>query len=138
MFLVKFYRKDGKPDEEYFYHSAEEALQHLSLFVGDDSNLYNSIVASDEGKNTVLQILLFDEEGKGTSYKEGDVVRFNSEFCSEGERRLLFAITNLNDRMMRANITCLNSGMAIGHTETVDLQMIRQTGTTMADIIDAK
>ena len=125
MFLTKFIRKDGKHDEEYFYHSASDAIGHLSLFIDDESNLYKRIVASDEGKNTVLQILVFDEQGKATSFKNGDVVRLHPDFCSEGERRYLYAITNINDRMMRCTISCLNSGMVIPPSQVVSLNMIK-------------
>lgn len=137
MFLTKFVRKDEKPDEDYWYQTAEEALHHLSLFVDDDSDLYKRIVASDEGKNTVLQILTFDAHGKATSFKVEDVVRFKPEFCSEGERKYIFAITNLNDRNMRATIVCLNSGMAIPGSETVELNAIAPVGTTLTEIIAA-
>ena len=43
MFIVRFVRKDGKPDEEYYYHTLQkaEALKHL--FDDDDSDLYERI-----------------------------------------------------------------------------------------------
>lgn len=135
MFLTKFVRKDGKPDEEYYYHSASEATDHLSLFLDDDSNLYGSIVASDEKENKVLQILLFDTQGKATSFKDGDVVRFCPEYCSEGERKYIFAITNMNDRTMRCTISCLNSSLVLGSSETVGFEMIQQVGTTIEEIL---
>ena len=29
MFIVRFVRKDGKPDEEYYYHTQEELVKAL-------------------------------------------------------------------------------------------------------------
>ena len=38
MFIVRFVRKDGKPDEEYYYHTLQEAEAHKKLFDDDDSD----------------------------------------------------------------------------------------------------
>lgn len=43
MFVVRFVRADGKPDEEYWYHHLEDAEYHFRLFEGDDSALYAKI-----------------------------------------------------------------------------------------------
>lgn len=43
MFIVKFVRKDGKPDEEYYYYTLQEAVTHKKLFDDDDSDLYERI-----------------------------------------------------------------------------------------------
>lgn len=43
LWIVRFVRKDGKPDEEYFYHSQSEAEYHRDLFQNDDSGLYERI-----------------------------------------------------------------------------------------------
>lgn len=43
MWIVRFVRKDGKPDEEYFYHSHADAEHHRDLFQNDDSGLYEKI-----------------------------------------------------------------------------------------------
>ena len=137
MFLTKFVRKDGKPDEDYFYNTAEEALHHASLFVEDESNLYKKIVASDERKNTVLQLLVFGEDGKAVSFKEGDVVRLKPEFSSEGERRYIFTVRNINDRTMRLIISCLNSGLSLGSSEAVGVEMVSKVGTTMQEILES-
>lgn len=137
MFLTKFVRKDNQPDEDYWYNTAAEAVDHLCHFADDDSNLYQKIVASDEGKNVVLQILVFDENGKATSYKEGDVVRLHPSFCTEGERKYIYAITNINDRTMRCIISCLNSGLSLPGSEMVGFEMITPVGTTLQDIVGA-
>ena len=41
--IVRFVRKDGKPDEEYYYHTQAEAEYHRNLFQDDDSGLYERI-----------------------------------------------------------------------------------------------
>ena len=43
MCMVVFVRKDGKPNEEYFYHLTEDAVRHFLLFEKDNSNLYSEI-----------------------------------------------------------------------------------------------
>ena len=43
LWIVRFVRKDGKPDEEYFYHSQSEAEYHRDLFQNNDSGLYERI-----------------------------------------------------------------------------------------------
>lgn len=43
MYLVRFIRMDGGPDEEYYYRTAELARHHFSLFREDDSGLYTRI-----------------------------------------------------------------------------------------------
>ena len=42
-FFVRFIRRDGKPDEEYFYRAAEDAKRHFDMFADDDSGLYERI-----------------------------------------------------------------------------------------------
>ena len=43
MFIVSFIRKDGQPNEEYYYRSAKDAIGHFLLFENDDSNLYDQV-----------------------------------------------------------------------------------------------
>ncbi|WP_343252899.1 hypothetical protein [Ligaoa zhengdingensis] len=43
LWIVRFIRKDGKPDEEYYYRSLAEAEYHKNLFLDDDSGLYERI-----------------------------------------------------------------------------------------------
>ena len=40
-------RKDGKPVEEFFYHTFEAAISHFLLFKDDDSDLYIRIEIID-------------------------------------------------------------------------------------------
>ncbi len=52
-YITRFIRRDGKPCEEYYYHTLEEAEYHKALFKDDDSNLYKRIeVEHYEGSNT--------------------------------------------------------------------------------------
>ena len=43
IFIVRFVRRDRKPNENYCYNTLEEATQHFNLFKDDDSNLYKEI-----------------------------------------------------------------------------------------------
>ena len=43
MYLVRFIRKDKLPVEEYLYNNSHDALYHFTLFVDDDSCLYEKI-----------------------------------------------------------------------------------------------
>lgn len=42
-YIVRFVRKDNKPDEEYYYPTLQDAQYHFGLFLDDDSNLYERI-----------------------------------------------------------------------------------------------
>lgn len=44
MFIVRFLRLDGKPDEEYCYAKFEDARYHFQLFFNDDSYLYSKVL----------------------------------------------------------------------------------------------
>ena len=44
MIAVRFVRRDGKPDEEYWYRSFVDAETHFRLFLDDDSGLYDEIL----------------------------------------------------------------------------------------------
>ena len=46
-YIVRFIRKDGKPVEEFFYHTFEAAISHFLLFEDDDSDLYIRIEIID-------------------------------------------------------------------------------------------
>lgn len=43
LFVVRFIRADGGPDEEYYYHFEKDAIGHFRMFLDDDSDLYNRI-----------------------------------------------------------------------------------------------
>lgn len=46
-YIVCFIRADGKPNEEYYYATLEEAQAHYNLFFDDDSELYKAIQITD-------------------------------------------------------------------------------------------
>ena len=62
LFIVRFIRRDGKPDEEYYYHTREDAERHFLLFRDDDSGLYREIVMTHLSGDAeeVLNRLRFD------------------------------------------------------------------------------
>ena len=46
--IIRFGRKDGKLDEEYYYRTKAEAEYHRDLFQDDDSGLYERIEVINE------------------------------------------------------------------------------------------
>ena len=42
MTVVRFVRKDGEPDEEYYYLDVAEARFHYSLYADDENSPYKS------------------------------------------------------------------------------------------------
>ena len=46
-YIVRFIRADDMPDEEYYYLTFDEAKKHYSLFLDDDSGLYQKIQIID-------------------------------------------------------------------------------------------
>lgn len=48
MYVVRFVRSDGRPNEEYWYRCLEDAEYHVSLFKDDESGLYLRIEISKE------------------------------------------------------------------------------------------
>lgn len=43
MYIVKFVRKDELPEEDYYYLSAQDAIDHFLHFEEDDLDLYDEI-----------------------------------------------------------------------------------------------
>ena len=43
MYVVRFVRTDGRPDEEYYYHILNDAVFHFNLFENDDSGIFSMI-----------------------------------------------------------------------------------------------
>lgn len=54
-YILRFIRADCGPDEEYYYHREQAAVDHFSLFLDDDSGLYKRIEI--EHNNQILKIL---------------------------------------------------------------------------------
>ena len=63
MYIVRFIRRDGRPDEDYYYQTLSAAQYHLHLFANDESNLYSSIVLFEaitlNQETRVIDSLLF-------------------------------------------------------------------------------
>lgn len=57
LFIVSFIRQDLLPNEDYYYYSKEQALEHFNLFKEDDSNLYKRIELKQN--ETVVDTILF-------------------------------------------------------------------------------
>ena len=60
MYITKFIRSDGKPDEDYYYYEEKDAINHLNLFFDDDSGLYKKIQVIDDVNDEVIMTLPFD------------------------------------------------------------------------------
>ena len=72
--------------------------------------------------------------------KEGMVVRYNPEWCTEGERKLLHVVTEnlvspITGEMTRWRIRALNSVMAIPPVEDVEECMIEPTDFNVEDFM---
>mgnify|MGYP001154880524 CR=1 FL=1 len=55
--IVRFIRRDGKPNEEYYYSSLADAEQHRNLFLDDDSGLYEKIeIVNEKTKEVTMEL----------------------------------------------------------------------------------
>lgn len=59
MFVVRFIRKDGQPNEEYYYHELDNAKRHLALFYEDNSDLYKIVLLLDEERGIIVDSVSF-------------------------------------------------------------------------------
>ncbi len=69
MLIVRFVRKDGKPNEEYYYQHLNEALYHIHLFKDDDSGYYDKIeleVCDTTGRSNDSSFSFFVGSGSNT------------------------------------------------------------------------
>ena len=57
LFIVSFIRQDFLPNEDYYYYSKEQALEHFNLFREDDSNLYKRIELIENG--SIIDTIVF-------------------------------------------------------------------------------
>lgn len=57
-------------------------------------------------------------------FKEGDVVKYAKNWCTEGERKYRFVVLEIGLSMDRIKIGCLNSNISFGYVEVVDEEMI--------------
>ncbi len=122
MYITRFTRVNGGT-EDYFYHTREEAEDHLKLFESDDSGLYRNIAVIN-GDNTVLTILPFNTGRPEATLRIGDAVKIRKAWCGPGEEKFVFAIRNMNELSENIVIACLNSNLSVAPTENVKLNMI--------------
>ena len=59
MFVVRFIRIDGQPNEEYYYHELDNAKRHLALFYEDNSDLYKIVLLLDEERGIIVDSVSF-------------------------------------------------------------------------------
>lgn len=59
-YIVRFVRADCGPDEEYYYHTEQEAFSHFNLFLDDDSELYKRIEIECKGEIIDNMFFLLD------------------------------------------------------------------------------
>ena len=59
-YIVRFVRVDCGPDEEYYYHTEQEAFSHFKLFLDDDSELDKRIEIECKGEIIDSMIFLLD------------------------------------------------------------------------------
>lgn len=60
LYIVRFVRRDGRAAEEYYYPKIEQAEEHYSLFLDDDSELYTRIELTDYN-GTLIKEIVFSE-----------------------------------------------------------------------------
>ena len=123
MFITRF-TLISKETQDYYYHNAENAEKHLNLFLNDDSGLYSNISILDAENNTVLGILPFKDGKPQKLIVHGSKVRIRPEWCSPGEEKYFFRVSNIHEELEHACITCLNSIMTIKPSEIVGIDMI--------------
>lgn len=59
-YIVRFIRRDKRPNEEYYYNGIDEAEYHLNLFREDDSLLYERIeLVSIVPKEKIIEAIRF-------------------------------------------------------------------------------
>ena len=123
MFITRF-TTISKEVQDYYYHDVEDAEKHLKLFLNNDSGLYRNICVMDIENNTVLEILPFKERNPQELIVNGSIVRIKPEWCSQGEEKYVYRVSNIHELHERACVTCLNSIMTIMPSEIVGLDMI--------------
>ena len=129
MFITRFTGLNGNT-EDYSYRTEKEAVDHLCLFLDDDSGLYKNIAVLDDS-NYVLHILPFRDGKPENVISHKCIVRLRKEYASPEEikRNHMFVVTNINENTERLNITCISTDMCIPPTEIVGLDMVKPIKT---------
>ena len=123
MYITRF-TTVSKEIQDYYYQNVADAEKHLKFFLDDESKLYQNICVMDAEKNTVLGILPFVDGKPQKLIVHGSIVKIKPEWCSPGEEKFVFRISNIHEQLEHACITCLNSIMTIKPSEIVGLNMI--------------
>lgn len=56
MYVVKFIRSDGAPNEEYWWNTYDEASHHMSLFNTSDRDMYKEIILFEIDGNDAIVV----------------------------------------------------------------------------------
>ncbi len=123
MFITRF-TTVSKEIQDYYYQRIEDAEKHLYLFLDDESKLYRNICVMDAEKNTVLCILPFVDGSPQKLIIHGSLVRIKPEWCSPGEEKYIFRVSNIHEQLEHVCITCMNSMLTIKPSEIVGIEMI--------------
>ena len=123
MYIARFTTVQ-KETQDYYYRSIEDAEKHLNLFLNDNSGLYRNICVYNDENSTVLCILPFKDGKPQKLIVHGGIVRIKPEWCSPGEEKYIFRVSNIHEQLEHACITCLNSIMTIKPSEIVGIDMI--------------
>ncbi len=127
MFITRFTAVSNDV-QDYYYHNVEDAEKHLNLFLDDNSGLYRNVCVMDAEKNTVLGILPFINGKPQKVILHDSIVKLRPEWCSPGEEKYIFRVSNIHEQLGHACITCQNSLMTIKPSEIVGLDMIIPVG----------
>lgn len=123
MYVTRF-TTASKEKQDYYYHDFCDAEKHLNMFLNDDSGLYRNICVYDDETNTVLCILPFKDGKPRELIYHGGLVKIRPEWCSPGEEKYRFRVSNIHEQLENACITRLSSIMIIKSSEIVGIDMI--------------
>lgn len=125
MDIVRFIRKDNKPNEDYYYHEEIQAKKHFESFKDDNSGLYSRIELLREFKSGngsyIIDVIAFD-----IPFKNGDLVKLVRKWSRPAERKYIYVVANVNELTQRCDIRAVNSNMILVGTETVSFEMIEK------------
>ena len=76
-------------------------------------------------------------KGVKQMFKEGDMVRYNPAWCSEGERKCVLVVLESNPDTKKCIIRWVNTTMTLKPTEMVDWDMIEPIGMNVKEYENA-
>lgn len=110
--------------EERFFVDKEDALKEYAELREDKSGTYALVALLDCKRNTVLNLLQFENDQLRIDLADGDVVRLREGYCEKGEEKYLYKVSDINENTGRCLILCINSGAAIPAAESVEVGMV--------------